>query len=157
MKRIYTMDTVPTKVKEWYAKAMHFKVQWDKAKAIEQKQLSYHHFAHKSSHQKSQNKPPKDPDAMDVDAVKVRKLDPTERQRCINNGLCFWCRKAGHISNRCPNFPDQKIQVQKIQSNEPKEETTKEENLDKEIVMKISAQDFWNGVPPWCKVPPSPV
>ena len=28
------MDTVPTKVEEWYLKAIHFQMQWQQAKEI---------------------------------------------------------------------------------------------------------------------------
>jgi hypothetical protein len=29
------------------------------------------------------------------------RLDNAERQRCIQLGLCFFCRKAGHQLNEC--------------------------------------------------------
>ena len=36
MKRIMSMDTVPAKVEEWYAKAIHFQTQWERAEEIAQ-------------------------------------------------------------------------------------------------------------------------
>ena len=35
MKQIYAMDTVPTKINDWYTCAVHFKTQWDRADAID--------------------------------------------------------------------------------------------------------------------------
>ena len=37
MKWIYGMDTIPTKIDKWYACAIHFKTQWDRADAIANK------------------------------------------------------------------------------------------------------------------------
>ena len=30
-------------------------------------------------------------------------VTPTERVRCIKEGLCFHCRKKGHSANKCNN------------------------------------------------------
>ena len=40
---------------------------------------------------------------MDIDAISLSKLTPTERARCIKEGLCFCCRKKGHSANKCSN------------------------------------------------------
>ena len=40
---------------------------------------------------------------MDIDAISLSKLTPTERARCIKEGLCFRCRKKGHSANKCNN------------------------------------------------------
>ena len=40
---------------------------------------------------------------MDIDAISLSKLTPTERARCIKEGLCFRCRKKGHSTNKCNN------------------------------------------------------
>ena len=40
---------------------------------------------------------------MDVDAVKLpKKLTPEEREQCVKKGLCFRCRKSGHMASACP-------------------------------------------------------
>ena len=46
----------------------------------------------------------RDPDAMDVDMIKITRLTPEERKRCIEKGLCFRCQKPGHLSGACPTF-----------------------------------------------------
>ena len=104
MKRIMTMDTVHTKVEEWYSKAIHFQTQWERAEEISQcnrqpTKATYHSFSSPPSSKT------RDPDAMDVDVIKVSKLTPNERKRCIEKVLCFRCRKAGHLSTTCPAFP----------------------------------------------------
>ena len=43
---------------------------------------------------------------MDVDAVKLKKLTPEEQEQCAKKGLCFRCRKSGHIVSACPTFSD---------------------------------------------------
>ena len=40
---------------------------------------------------------------MDIDAISLSKLTPTERARCIKEGLCFRCRKKGHSANKYNN------------------------------------------------------
>ena len=36
------------------------------------------------------------------DLVGKLKLTPQERQRCMDNSLCLFCRKTGHIAKECP-------------------------------------------------------
>ena len=93
MKRIMSMDTVPSKVKEWYSKAIHFQTQWERAEEITQQNRqptkgTYHSF--------SQPTPAKtrDPDAMDIDVIKISHLTPEEQKCCIEKGLCFHCQKS---------------------------------------------------------------
>jgi hypothetical protein len=38
---------------------------------------------------------------MDVDAVTLSKLTPTERAKYIKEGRCFRCRKTGHNATNC--------------------------------------------------------
>jgi hypothetical protein len=45
------------------------------------------------------------PQPMDLDnanSTPLPKLDDKERQRCIQNNLCFRCRKPGHSRFKCP-------------------------------------------------------
>ena len=101
MRRVLSMDTPPTTVADWYKKATHFQKQWDRADEIARRsRTSSSHF-----HSFTTPTPAKDPDAMDVDVVRISKLTPDERKRCIEKGLCFRCRRAGHNSTSCPSFP----------------------------------------------------
>lgn len=39
---------------------------------------------------------------MDISSIKVEKLTPDERQRCMREGLCLRCREKGHMAKDCP-------------------------------------------------------
>lgn len=39
------------------------------------------------------------------DSLDINKLSVKERQELQDQGLCFWCRKPGHISRDCPSKP----------------------------------------------------
>ena len=74
-----SMDTVPTNVKEWYLKMIHFQTQWERAEEISQRncqptKITYHSFSSPPSSKTH------DPDAMDVDIIKISKLTPDERK-----------------------------------------------------------------------------
>jgi hypothetical protein len=45
----------------------------------------------------------KDPDAMDLDAVKVAGISIKEKERRRAMGLCYKCGQAGHLSRDCAN------------------------------------------------------
>ena len=45
---------------------------------------------------------------MEVDAIKVAKLAKEEREHCMKEGLCLWCRRKGHMARNCPAFPQGK-------------------------------------------------
>ena len=77
MKRIMSLDTVPDKINEWYTKATHFQNQWDRAEQIAQQSgrstQTFQSFTSPSP------RTTKDPNAIDVDAVKLsKKLTPEE-------------------------------------------------------------------------------
>ena len=56
---------------------------------------------------------------MVVDTIKVSKLTPEERKCCIENKLCFHCRKPSHLSTACATFTQKGNQrVQKVSSEE---------------------------------------
>lgn len=39
---------------------------------------------------------------MDISSIKIEKLTPDERQRCMREGLCLRCREKGHMAKDCP-------------------------------------------------------
>jgi hypothetical protein len=41
---------------------------------------------------------------MDVDAIRIPKLTPLEREQCFKQGLCLRCKKAGHNATSCSTF-----------------------------------------------------
>src|SRR6201984_3575986 len=60
--------------------------------------------------QKNGRKPPRDPDAMDVDVTETpteangmfKRLSNEERKQLQAEGRCFCCKKQGHMSKDCP-------------------------------------------------------
>jgi len=104
MRRIMSMDTIPTTIDSWYKKAIHFQTQWDRADEIARRNVKPSHSYQTFSPSPSKSR---DPNAMDIDAIKISKLTPEERKRCQEKGLCFRCRKSGHLSNVCPTFPSE--------------------------------------------------
>ena len=138
MRRIMSMDTVPATIDEWYKKSIAFQTQWERADDIAKRNSrsshqTYHSFTN-SSHTKAH-----DPDAMVVDTIKVSKLTPKERKRCVEKKLCFRCQKPGHLSTACPAFAQKGNQkVHKVSSEElPKLEEI-DDDEEEEIVRKIS-------------------
>ena len=70
MKQIMSLDTVSDKINDWYSKAVHFQNQWDCAEQITQRsRRSIQAFQSFSSTHKTT----KDPNAMDINIVKLPK------------------------------------------------------------------------------------
>ena len=63
MRRIYSMDTVPTTIQGWYTRAIHFKTQWEKANTVTTCK-PYNPYPTQKNHNHS--KPTPDTYAMDV-------------------------------------------------------------------------------------------
>ena len=103
MRRIYSMDIVPTTMEKWYQQTLHFKQVWERTNEIAKgRNNPFIPFQDNRNNNHTQKK--QDPNAMDVDAIHIEKLTPEERQRCFENNLCFKCHKPGHRSNQCRNL-----------------------------------------------------
>ena len=94
---ILSMQNPPDTLEEWVAKAKVFhnqKLCIDELK----RGTRYSNF-------RTSNPPPSrtftDPNAMDVDSVRLKKLSPQERAKCMKEGRCFRCRKTGHDARNC--------------------------------------------------------
>jgi hypothetical protein len=48
---------------------------------------------------------PKDPNAMEINHIRVRQITTDERTELMKAGKCFTCRKQGHLSRDCPQRP----------------------------------------------------
>ena len=57
---------------------------------------------------------------MDINVVRLTKLTPEERRKCAKEGLCFCCRKKGHMVSECPDMTKspKKPRVQHAQKEE---------------------------------------
>ena len=82
MCHIMSMDTVPSTIDKWYKKAVAFQTQWERVDDIAKRNSKSSHQTY-HSFSNSSNTKTHDPDAMVVNIIKVSKLTPEERQRCI--------------------------------------------------------------------------
>ena len=92
---IYSMEKVPDTLKGWIDKAIDFHQQKPHIIALKKGHglpLSFFSSTPCSI---------RDPDAMEVDAIHLKKLSPADQARCMREGLCFRCRKKGHSVNKC--------------------------------------------------------
>ncbi|KAF9176080.1 hypothetical protein BGZ50_001886, partial [Haplosporangium sp. Z 11] len=48
------------------------------------------------------NSPSANPNAMEVDALRAKRLTPEEKQRRRDLGLCLYCGGKDHFANACP-------------------------------------------------------
>jgi hypothetical protein len=129
MRQIYSMETVPTTIDEWYKKALTFQTHYERAREVEQRRKNpsavYRPFSSTTT------TPTRDPNAMDVDAIRVAKLTKEERDRCMKEGLCLRCRKKGHMARNCPTFQQKPAAtVRKVE-----ESTATIETFDEEVTV----------------------
>ena len=138
MWQIMSMDTIPTTIQEWYSKVIHFQTQWEQAEKILRR--NQHPTQHLYQPFTSNSSKPKDLNTMDVDVIYIGKLTPEERKCCIEKGLCFHCRKAGHLSGGCPFFPNKKPgwQVKRVIQEEGIPNLQEVDNDDEETIWRIS-------------------
>ena len=110
---ILSMQNPPDTLEEWIAKAKTFHNQKLRIDEL-RRGTRYSNF-------RTPNPPPRtsvDPNAMEVDTVRLKKLSPQERAKCMKEGRCFRCRKTGHNARNCrtktgptpgPSSPPQRI------------------------------------------------
>ena len=67
------------------------------------------------------NLPTNGPVPMDIGNVN-RKLTPQERERCMKEGLCLYCRKKGHLVGQCPDCPKKRIHAINANKSESQQE-----------------------------------
>ena len=113
---ILSMQNPPDTLEEWIAKVKVFHNQ--KLRIDELKRgTRYSSFRTPNP---SSSRTVVDPNAMDIDTVRLKKLSPQERAKCMKEGRCFRCRKTGHDARNCrtktnptsePSRPSQQIRA----------------------------------------------
>ena len=104
-KKLLELPTPPTNLKEWYDWAARLdnnyrKMQWIFGRG----QTTTNNGKGKEEPRRRWNFQRKDPNAMDVDVITttMNAMTVEEREKFMKEGLCFRCRKPGHISRDCP-------------------------------------------------------
>ena len=81
---ILSMATIPTTIAAWIEQAKTFHVQKMRSLALKGGRLPFSSYS-------PTPRTTSDPNTMDVDAITLCKLTPTERAKCICEGKCFHC------------------------------------------------------------------
>ena len=100
LKKILDRDNIPETLEEWYKKALKIDNDYHKVQRI----------IRRDAPKKDEGKPrwnfrkERDDNAMDVDVItKVFKtMTEEEKKELMRKGLCFRCKKEGHLSCDCP-------------------------------------------------------
>ena len=139
MKKIYGMDTVPDTIEKWYQATLRFQHVWEKTQEIAKGKTNpfyqNHHRNNDNGHKK------KDPDAMDVDAVR---LSDKEQQKRFKERRCYNCGAQGHIAKNCKN-PFAKKEEERPRNKKPEVSAKIEEIPDPDeetSVRAITNEDF---------------
>ena len=112
MRHIMSMDTVPTTIDNWYKKAISFQTQWECAEEIIKQNAK---LAHQSYQSFSTPTKACDPDAMDVDIIKVSKLTPKEHKKCIEKDFVSTADNPDtYVSTKCPHFKKNLLKVWQV-------------------------------------------
>ena len=111
---ILSMQNPPDTLEEWIVKAKTFHNQ--KLRIDELRRGT--RFSNFRTPNYSSPRNSLDPNAMEVDTIRLKKLSPQERTKCMKEGRCFRCRKTGHSVRNCqtkanpppgPSRPPQQI------------------------------------------------
>lgn len=95
--KIYNKDTLPSTMDDWYRAAQTMDHQWRRMRRI----LEGNTFNSFTGH-RQQTQAHHDPNAMDVDHIRVNRLSTQDKERYFKEGRCFSCGEKGHRSASCP-------------------------------------------------------
>jgi hypothetical protein len=101
-RRILSLENPPKTLKDWYDWAAKLDNNFRRMQQIlgrnDRGKTTNASEKKKEEPRRRWNIQRRDPDAMDIDA-----LTTEQREEMMRKGLCFVCRKPGHISKDCPD------------------------------------------------------
>jgi hypothetical protein len=106
-RKLLELPTPPKNLKEWYDWASWLDNNFRRMQRI----LKRGQMTPNTGNRKGKEEPwrrwnfqRKDPNVMDVDIITttMNAMTVEEQEKFMREGLCFWCRKPGHISWDCP-------------------------------------------------------
>jgi hypothetical protein len=108
-------ETLPATMEEWYDATRKTVQRWQDLNNNIGPKGGPGHISTRANRMRSYQKPSplkrqKDPNAMDIDAIRTMgKLTDEEHTKLMKEGRCFRCRKLGHMSRACPDKGKGKI------------------------------------------------
>ena len=97
LEKIYTLDTMPTKLADWYTYTTRFDNQWNRVKEIIARNRGGTTPTKKTTGNAPRYVNTHDPNAMDIDRMTIE-----EQNEHMKKGLCFRCHRPGHRGIECP-------------------------------------------------------
>ena len=124
-KKIIFRDIVPKTIKEWYAKAIQYNLNYRLTQAM----MALDNQSPRKKPWVNQNQNQKDPNAMDIGAMMtttgtafIGALTEEMHAALMKISACFQCRKTGHLSRDCPlKNQGQQQQTQQQRTYTPKD------------------------------------
>ena len=95
LEKIYSLQTIPTTIENWYSHACRFDNQWSRVQEIIGRQCGVQTPIRRYV---PTLKYTSDPNAMDIDRLSTEQMSDH-----MKKGLCFNCHKTGHKSRECPD------------------------------------------------------
>ena len=113
LSKIFTLNKIPTTIREWYDKTSQFDAQYQRFQEISSQNKGF------TPQARNTNTPcnihsPRDPNTMDID-----RLTTEDRELCMKEHRCFNCRKIRHNARDCRSKNTEGSQYQGIKKTAP--------------------------------------
>ena len=110
LEKIYSLQTIPTTIKNWYSHTCRFDNQWSRVQEIIGRQCGVQTPIRRYV---PTPKYTSDPNAMDIDRLSTEQMSDH-----MKKGLCFNCHRTGHKSRECPDKNSRNNQNQSQNQNQ---------------------------------------
>src|SRR5277367_1438270 len=96
-RRILTLESPPTTLKDWYTWATKIDHNWRKMQRVIGRTNQTNNKGKNTQKKFYFPRKERDPNAMDVDTLSIE-----ERTKLMKEGRCFTCKMTGHLCKDCP-------------------------------------------------------